>query len=144
MRTKIPPNSLNLEITETTLMDYGEKTIELLNQIRDKKIQLSIDYFGTGYSSLRYLHRFPINHLKIDRSFINGITVKRENFEIVPTIVTLAHTLGIHVVAEGVETMDHIIILQSLNCKFSQGYFFSRPVDSQSAELLLNKKWQVK
>ncbi|MGK7892868.1 MAG: EAL domain-containing protein, partial [Xenococcus sp. (in: cyanobacteria)] len=100
---KIPPNSLNLEITETTLMDYGEKTIDLLNQIRDKKIQLSIDDFGTGYSSLRYLHRFPINHLKIDRSFINGITVKRENFEIVRTIVTLAHTLGIHVVAEGVE-----------------------------------------
>ena len=143
-KAKISPNSLNLEITETTLMDYGEKTIEILNQIRDKKIQLSIDDFGTGYSSLRYLHQFPINHLKIDRSFINGITVKRENFEIVRTIVTLAHTLGIHVVAEGVETMDHIKILQSLNCKFSQGYFFSRPVDSQSAELLLNKKWQVK
>ena len=142
-KAKISPNSLNLEITETTLMDYGEKTIEILNQIRDKKIQLSIDDFGTGYSSLRYLHQFPINHLKIDRSFINGITVKRENFEIVRTIVTLAHTLGIHVVAEGVETMEHIKILQSLNCKFSQGYFFSRPVDSKSAELLLNKKWQV-
>ncbi len=142
-KAKISPNSLNLEITETTLMDYGEKTIEILNQIRDKKIQLSIDDFGTGYSSLRYLHQFPINHLKIDRSFINGITIKRQNFEIVRTIVTLAHTLGIHVVAEGVETMEHIKILQSLNCKFSQGYFFSRPVDSKSAELLLNKKWQV-
>lgn len=143
-QAKIAPNSLNLEITETTLMDYGGKTIELLNQIRDKEIQLSIDDFGTGYSSLRYLHQFPINHLKIDRSFINGITITKENFEIVRTIVTLAHTLGIHVVAEGVETLEQIGILQNLDCKFSQGYFFSRPIDSLGVESLLNKQWRLK
>ena len=142
--SEISSNSLNLEITETTLMDYGEKTIELLNQIRQKQVQLSIDDFGTGYSSLRYLHRFPINTLKIDRSFINGITVTKENFEIVRTIITLAHTLGIHVVAEGVETIKQLKVLQSLDCQFCQGYFFSKPVDSKSAELLFNKKWQVK
>ncbi len=143
-QAKIAPNSLNLEITETTLMDYGGKTIQLLNQIRDKEIQLSIDDFGTGYSSLRYLHQFPINHLKIDRSFINGITITKENFEIVRTIVTLAHTLGIHVVAEGVETLEQIGILQNLDCKFSQGYFFSRPIDSLGVESLLNKQWRLK
>ena len=140
---KLEANYLNLEITETTLMDYGENTIEILNQIRDKRIQLSIDDFGTGYSSLRYLHRFPINFLKIDRSFIKDITLKKEHFEIVRTIVTLAHSLGINVIAEGVETLQQLKVLQHFHCKFCQGYFFSRPVTPNTAESLFSKNWQV-
>ena len=135
---KLPRNSLQLEITESTLMEGRQETINLLNAIRKKGIKLSIDDFGTGYSSLRYLNRFPINNLKIDRSFVQGMLDEKENFEIVKTIIALARTLKMDVIAEGVETLKQHKVLKILNCKLGQGYLFSKPLDSGSIELLLD------
>ena len=135
--------SLRLELTETMLMDQGEKTIELLTQIKQQKIQLSIDDFGTGYSSLSYLHHFPINTLKIDRSFVNLIKEEESNCEIVKTIVTLAHSLGMKAIAEGVETSHQITHLTNLGCSAAQGYFFAKPLNRQLVESLIvnNPQW---
>jgi diguanylate cyclase (GGDEF)-like protein len=135
--------SLRLELTETMLMDQGEKTIELLTQIKQQKIQLSIDDFGTGYSSLSYLHHFPIDTLKIDRSFVNLIKEEGSNCEIVKTIVTLAHSLGMKAIAEGVETSHQITHLTNLGCSAAQGYFFAKPLNRQLVESLIvnNPQW---
>jgi diguanylate cyclase (GGDEF)-like protein len=124
---------LRLEITETMLMDQGEETIQILSEIRALNIQLSLDDFGKGYSSLSYLHRFPINTIKIDQSFVSQMSTEDENFEIVRTITTLAHTLGMDVVAEGVETAHQLAQLKTLGCEFGQGYFFSKPLDVSAA-----------
>jgi EAL domain-containing protein (putative c-di-GMP-specific phosphodiesterase class I) len=119
------------------LLNHTEATINMLLQIRARKIQLSIDDFGKGYSSLSYLHRFPINTLKIDRSFVSQMNFDTENFEIARTITTLAHTLGMDVIAEGVETDRQFAQLKALGCEFGQGYLFSKPLDSKAAESLL-------
>jgi diguanylate cyclase (GGDEF)-like protein/PAS domain S-box-containing protein len=137
--TGLDGNCLKLEITESMLMDDGEATIELLSQIREKKVQLSIDDFGKGYSSLSYLHRFPINTIKIDRSFVSNMNADEENYEIVKTIATLAHTLGMDVVAEGVETEAQLTQLKTLGCEFGQGYLFSKPLDAKAIESMLLK-----
>lgn len=110
--TGVDGSYLKLEITESMLMEDVQETINTLLQIRARKIQLSIDDFGQGYSSLSYLHRFPVDTLKIDRSFVSQMNSDDENFEIVRTITTLAHTLGMDVIAEGVETPNNL-----LNCK---------------------------
>jgi diguanylate cyclase (GGDEF)-like protein len=120
--------NIRLELTESMLMDQGEKTIELLHQIKGQNIKLSIDDFGTGYSCLSYLHRFPIDTLKIDRSFVKPINAKGENCEIVRTIIALAHSLGMKVIAEGVETEYQLNHLSNLGCDAAQGYFFSKPL----------------
>ncbi len=130
---------MHLEITETTLMDYKPETIYLFQQIRAREISLNIDDFGTGYSSLQYLKRFPINVLKIDRSFIQGMLNERENLEIVKMIVTLSRTLKIDLVAEGIENLKQLKVLKALNCKFGQGYLFSKPLERESAELLIEQ-----
>jgi diguanylate cyclase (GGDEF)-like protein len=132
--TGVDGGSIRLEITESTLMDQGEQTINKLAQLRARNIQLSIDDFGQGYSSLSYLHRFPINILKIDRAFVNQMTDGGENIEIVRTISMLAHTLNMSVVAEGVETVQQVEILKKLGCEFGQGYLFSRPLPAIAAE----------
>jgi diguanylate cyclase (GGDEF)-like protein/PAS domain S-box-containing protein len=139
LETGLDGSCLKLEITESMLMDDGEATIELLSQIRKKKIQLSIDDFGKGYSSLSYLHRFPINTIKIDRSFVSNMNSDEENFEIVKTIATLAHTLGMDIVAEGVETNEQMTQLKTLGCEFGQGYLFSKPLDSSAIESMLEE-----
>jgi len=108
-----------------------------LSQLRELGIQLSIDNFGTGYSSLGRLHHFPINGLKIDRSFVSSIGVDSGNLEITETIVTLAHKLGINVTAAGVETQEQLALLRELKCEYGQGYFFSCPLDSSKAEALI-------
>ena len=136
---KIPKNALHLEITESTLMDYKPETIDLFNQIRNRSVELNIDDFGTGYSSLQYLNRFPISTLKIDRSFTRGMLSEKENFEVVKTIITLARTFKTNVIAEGIETLKQLQVLKKLNCKLGQGYLFSKPIDSESAELLIEK-----
>ncbi|HLO49255.1 MAG TPA: EAL domain-containing protein, partial [Kamptonema sp.] len=129
---------LKLEITESVIMEDGESAVTMLSQLRDLGISLSIDDFGTGYSSLSYLHRFPINTLKIDQSFVGRMGTDGDNSEIVRAIVTLAHSLGMDVVAEGVETSHQLAQLRSLGCEFGQGYFFSRPVESNAATALLS------
>ena len=100
-------------------------------------IAIYMDDFGTGYSSLSYLHRFPMDTLKIDRSFTSRMGVDNENGEIVQTLITLAHNLGMNVIAEGVETTDQVALLRALKCEYGQGYFFSKPVDGAQAGALI-------
>jgi diguanylate cyclase (GGDEF)-like protein/PAS domain S-box-containing protein len=126
--TQIEGEYLKLELTESMLMDHADATIEMLQRIRDRNIQLSLDDFGTGYSSLSYLHRFPLDTLKIDRSFVSRMQTSHEDFEIIRTIITLAHTLNMTVVAEGIESMEQKQQLAELGCDLGQGYFFSKPL----------------
>jgi len=133
----LPPRCLKLEITESMVMENIETTVGMLTQLRGLGVELSIDDFGTGYSSLSYLHRFPINTLKIDRSFVTRMTDNTENGEIVRTIITLARSLEMNVVAEGVETPMQLAQLRSLDCDYGQGYLFSRPVSASEALQLL-------
>src|SRR5207244_1695 len=109
----------------------------ILMQLRAKHIKVGIDDFGTGYSSLSYLHRLPIDALKIDRSFVNRIGVDKKNSEVVQTVLRLAHNLGVDVTAEGVETVEQLTQLKTMECEYGQGYYFSNPVDREAAELLL-------
>ena len=131
--TGLDGSSLRIEITESMLMEYGEATNNLLLEIQARKIRLSIDDFGQGYSSLSYLHRLPVDTLKIDRAFVSQMHLKGENFEIVRTIATLAHTLGMDIVAEGVETLEQFATLRDLGCEFAQGYLFAPPLNAQAA-----------
>ena len=132
------PGCLKLEITESMVAENMDTAIQMLTQLRDLGVGLSIDDFGTGYSSLSYLHRFPIDTLKIDRSFVTQMTDNTENAEIVRTIVTLARSLDMNVVAEGVETREQLGRLRELKCAYAQGYLFSKPVAAgQAIELLL-------
>lgn len=135
----IAPNTLKLEITESAIMKNTESVPTLLDKIKQNKILLAIDDFGTGYSSLSYLHRFPIDTLKIDRSFVSRMSLDEENLEIVRLIVTLAHTLGMDVTAEGVENIEQVGLLKSLGCEYGQGYFFARPLDYKAATEFLEK-----
>lgn len=130
---------LKLEITETALVEDPEGAIGILDRLKALDIQLCIDDFGTGYSSLSYLHRFPVDILKIDRSFISQMSPLNDDSEIVRTIVTLAHTLGLDVIAEGIENRDSLHELELLRCKYGQGYFFSEPVNGEDAALLLTQ-----
>ncbi len=128
---------LKLEITESTLMTYSEVARDLLQQLSDRNIQLCIDDFGTGYSSLSYLHQFPVHLLKIDRSFTQRIGDRNQDTEIVRTILTLAHNLSMDVIAEGIETVEQLAELRRLGCEYGQGYWFSKPLDSQAAFVLI-------
>jgi EAL domain-containing protein (putative c-di-GMP-specific phosphodiesterase class I) len=119
------------------VMENFETAIEMLNQLRTLGIELSIDDFGTGYSSLSYLHRFPISTLKIDRSFVSRMSDNNENAEIVRTIMMLARSLKMDVVAEGVETADQLTQLAMLECEYGQGYYFSKPLSVAGAADLL-------
>ena len=125
---RLPTHALTLELTENMIMDNVENSIEKLQALRDLGIRISIDDFGTGYSSLSYLQRFPVDQLKIDRSFIMQIESADDRSPIVKAIVNLAHDLGLTVVAEGVETEIQLAYIQSLNCEQYQGYFKSKPV----------------
>ena len=138
--TDVEPQSLKLEITESMVMENIETAVEMLEQLRALGIEFSIDDFGTGYSSLSYLHRFPISTLKIDRSFVSRMTDNNENAEIVRTIVMLARSLKMNVVAEGVETRDQLAQLALLECEYGQGYYFSKPLDPQGAARLLAER----
>ncbi|HEY0764574.1 MAG TPA: diguanylate cyclase [Pyrinomonadaceae bacterium] len=131
---QLPPRCLKLEITESVFSDNIEAAVGLLTQLRELGVQLSIDDFGTGYSSLSYLQRFPIDTLKIDRSFVTQMMENEENLAIVRTIVALAQNLGMDVVAEGVETEDQLSMLRKLECENGQGYLFSTPIGSQQLD----------
>ena len=142
--TNLEARHLKLEITESAVMDNADMAARLLKRLKALGVQLSIDDFGTGYSSLGYLHRFPVNTLKIDRSFVGRIGDAAENIEIVRTIVSLAENMGMEVVAEGVETLSQLTQLRKLNCQYGQGYLFSRPVDADSVTQWISRKphWQ--
>ncbi|MCC5653313.1 EAL domain-containing protein [Nostoc sp. XA013] len=135
--TGVEGRSLKLEITESAIMENTESATAMLLHLQQMNVQLHLDDFGTGYSSLSYLHRFPTNALKIDRSFVMNIGVNGENLEIVQAIITLAHSLNLDVVAEGVETVEQLAQLSLYKCKYAQGYFFSKPLNSKLASALI-------
>lgn len=129
---------LHLEITESVFMEDADSTIAMLHRLREMDVQLSIDDFGTGYSSLSYLRRSPFEILKIDRSFIQAMDDSVENTEIVQTIIILAHSLGLDVVAEGVETVDQYQSLRAAGCDYGQGFLFSRPLRAEHALAIIS------
>ena len=136
--TGLKTSCLNLEITESALLDYAEATEASLRHIRALGIAMQLDDFGTGYSSLSYLQRLPIDTVKIDRSFISGKPeVGLTDPQIVQAIVALAKSLGKHITAEGVETVEQLEALRELNCTSVQGYYVSRPIDAEAARALL-------
>lgn len=137
--TRLNSRNLKLEITESAIMDNPESATILFEQLQERKIQLSIDDFGTGYSSLSYLHRFHVDTLKIDRSFVSRIGDTGENIEIIQTIVTLAHHLDMTIVAEGIETISQKNYLQVIGCEEGQGYLFAKPFPSQDIESILQE-----
>ncbi len=135
--TGLDPAFLDLELTESILMENVQENIEKLKRLREMGISLSIDDFGTGYSSLSYLKSLPINVLKIDRSFIRDINNNPNDMAIAMSIITLAHSLNLKVVAEGVETKEQMEVLRSLNCDEMQGYLFNKPLPpGEFAELM--------
>ena len=137
--TNLAPQSLKLEITESMVMDNIESAIAMLERLKLLQMKLSMDDFGTGFSSFSYLHRFPMDTLKIDRSFVSNMSRSDKNIEIVSTIIMLAHKLGMDVVAEGIETAAEKDILKSLNCEYGQGYFFSKPIPAAAVSQLLTE-----
>ena len=137
--SNLPPQSLTLELTESMLIDNQSETIEMLYELKDMGVKLSVDDFGTGYSSLTYLSRFPLDELKIDRSFLKGLPEERESIAIVSAIIALARALGLKVVAEGVETHEQLAFLHSRKCTEFQGYLCSRPVPPEPLLNLLKR-----
>jgi EAL domain-containing protein (putative c-di-GMP-specific phosphodiesterase class I) len=131
--TGLSPERLSLEVTEGVLMENVDNAVLLLNRLRAKNIGLQLDDFGTGYSSLSYLRRLPFDGLKIDKSFVHEMGLRQENVEIVGTIALLARTLGMTVLAEGVETHEQIQMLIGAGCDYAQGNLFSVAVDSEAA-----------
>src|SRR5690606_30989082 len=126
-RTGLPANRLELEITESGLMESNEGGERFLRMLHDLGVSLSIDDFGTGYSSLAYLKRFPVQQLKIDRSFVQDLPGKHSDAQLVQTIISLAHGLDLTVVAEGVETSEQEAQLRDMGCDMVQGYLYGRP-----------------
>ncbi len=135
--TQLNPQNLKLEITESVLMNNTQSVKGIMQQLRQRKIQLCIDDFGTGYSSLSYLYNFPVDTLKIDRSFIRYLDEKTDSLGLIPAIMKIAQTLKMSVIAEGIETSEQLAQLKSLNCEFGQGYLFSKPVDRKKATNLI-------
>jgi diguanylate cyclase (GGDEF)-like protein len=129
----LPPSAVKLEITESAIMGDMDHAVAVLNQIRDLGVDLHIDDFGTGYSSLSCLHCFPIVGIKIDRSFINNVVDNPDYAAVVKAIVTLAHNLSLGLIAEGIETVEQMSILQDMGCDLAQGYYFQHPMSCDQA-----------
>ena len=140
--TGIRPASLKLEITETTLMQNAQDTIAMLKRLKMIGVSISMDDFGTGYSSLSFLNTFPLDHLKIDRSFVGAMGNGNENRQIVRTIIALAKSLNLEIIAEGIETKEQFKKLRRLGCHFGQGYLFSPPLPATEFEPLLSDQFQ--
>jgi diguanylate cyclase (GGDEF)-like protein/PAS domain S-box-containing protein len=141
-QTQLEPRWLEIEITENMVMHDGEQMVEMLRAIKRLGVQIAVDDFGTGYSSLSYLQRFPVNRLKVDRSFVQDIARDADSAAIVRTIIALGHNLGLKVVAEGVETEDQIAFLADNACDELQGYYFSKPISAwRFRKLLQPPRW---
>jgi EAL domain-containing protein (putative c-di-GMP-specific phosphodiesterase class I) len=140
--TGLDPCFLELEITEGVVMSNVDQAITVLHQLRAMGIQLSMDDFGIGYSSMNYLRKFPLHALKIDRSFVLELTTNRNDAAIVKAMLALGHSLNLRVIAEGVETVAHQHLLQSMGCDEMQGYCFARPVPPDQASQRLRDQSQ--
>ncbi|MAZ76294.1 MAG: cyclic nucleotide-binding protein [Micavibrio sp.] len=137
-RTGIKPNNIHLEITERLLISHPTRAKETLEKCRDAGMEISIDDFGTGYSSLSYLHYYPIDILKIDRSFIKNMNEDKTAQELAKSIIALGQNMGMKIIAEGVETERDASEVRAMGCDIAQGYFFSRPQDLNSALNFVN------
>ena len=137
--TRLEPNYLELELTESLIMENVQQAITILQQFHDMGISLSVDDFGTGYSSLSYLQRFPIHALKIDQSFVRDLVFNSDDAEITKAIISLAHNLQLSVIAEGVETQEQFDYLKANGCDEIQGYYFSRPLPGDTLTKLLQE-----
>jgi diguanylate cyclase (GGDEF)-like protein/PAS domain S-box-containing protein len=135
--TSLEPRYLELELTETALLEESPSSAEVLNQLKDIGVMLALDDFGTGYSSLSHLKRFPIDSLKIDRTFVSNLPTDEQDANIVAAVIGMGKNLHIRVVAEGVETQEQLAILQGQGCPQAQGYYFSRPVSAMDFGRLL-------
>jgi diguanylate cyclase (GGDEF)-like protein/PAS domain S-box-containing protein len=138
--TALSPRSLRLEVTESLLMDKHPNVAQTMTELRAMGVRIDLDDFGTGYSSLSYLHQFPIDTLKIDRSFVQRLGATEEAMEIVNTILALASSLDMEVVAEGVETEQQLETLRKMRCSYAQGYHLSRPIEAAQFETLLGTR----
>ncbi len=128
MESRLPSALLELEVTETALIQRPEQTAEVLQRLRAIGLKIAIDDFGTGYSSLAYLKRFKVDVLKIDMSFVKDMLVDKSDYEIVKTIISLGRSMDIDLVAEGIETEQHKVSLLELGCPFGQGHYFGKPM----------------
>jgi EAL domain-containing protein (putative c-di-GMP-specific phosphodiesterase class I) len=133
------PERVVLEVTESVLVGDADAVITRLQDLKEIAVRVAVDDFGTGYSSLAYLKRFPIDVLKIDRSFVSGVGNAPEDSAILSAIVRMAHSLGMDVVAEGIETREQVSALRLLGCGRGQGYFFSRPLPAEALQTLISK-----
>jgi len=138
--TRIDPNQLELELTESLLIDDLEHTLDVLTRLRAMGVRMAIDDFGTGYSSLNYLKQFPVDTLKIDQSFIHNLPENNDDAQITRTIISMAHNLGLGVIAEGVETKEQLEFLQEINCEEVQGFYFSKPLPAAALVESINSK----
>ena len=139
-RYAINPKRLELELTESLLLENTEKVVAVMNALKAIGVRLSLDDFGTGYSSLQYLKRLPLDQLKIDQSFVSGLAADERDKEIVRTIIAMAESLNLDVIAEGVETEEQQKILSDKGCPYYQGYLFSKPVPIDQFEALLKQR----
>jgi diguanylate cyclase (GGDEF)-like protein/PAS domain S-box-containing protein len=140
--TRLDPRYLDLELTETVLMQHAESTIFVLGQLKEIGLRLAVDDFGTGYSSLSYLTRFPIDSLKLDQSFVQNLVTKSNDAIVIGAVIGLAKSLKQTIVAEGVETLEQLAFLQAHGCDEGQGYYFSRPMPAQRFACLLEMPCQ--
>jgi len=138
--TGLAPDHLELEITESAIMDRSAETIATLNRLEQLGVHLAIDDFGTGYSSLAYLKQFPVHLLKIDRSFVRDLTMDRDDAAIVNAMIAMSHNLSLHVTAEGVETREQLEFLRAAGCDTYQGYYFSVPLPARAFAELIRKQ----
>ena len=141
--TGLKPEYLVVEITESSAMLNVDYTVATLKSLREMGVKISLDDFGTGYASLSYLKRFPLDILKIDRSFIKGLHDHHDDWAIVTAIVAMAHKMGLKVLAEGVENAEQLVYLQSLKCDEFQGYYVSRPVPADEIAKLLDSSHRL-
>ena len=130
-KNNFPADLLEVEITESIIIEEGKEITESLEKLRQNGTQIALDDFGTGYSSLSYLRKFPISTLKIDKSFIQDISCDKDAKLLTQAIVSLAKTLGLKVVAEGVETKEQLSVLRELGCDLIQGYYFAIPMNAE-------------
>jgi diguanylate cyclase (GGDEF)-like protein len=140
---KLDPKRLELEITETVLLDHSDNTANFINQLSEAGVRFALDDFGTGYSSLGYLNKYPFSKIKVDRSFVSGINAGKKSEAIIRAVSGMAKTLGMEIVAEGLESIEQVTAVRAAGCTLGQGYYFSRAVPDYLAAMLLTKEHDV-
>ncbi|MCB1778254.1 MAG: EAL domain-containing protein, partial [Candidatus Competibacteraceae bacterium] len=138
--TNLPATELELEVTESLLVDHNQTVLERFRELKQLGVKFSIDDFGTGYSSLAYLKRFPVDKLKIDQSFIRDIVNDPDDLAIARTVVSMGHGLRLGVIAEGVEDEETVCLLRAIHCNEAQGYFFAKPMPAAQIPQWLNSR----